>query len=480
MTRTVVLQLSRMDVRSQGSVAYVNRKVMSAFEGRGWNMRPLSPTRPAASQEAVLPLALAGACAADAGFAPADVAVCDDAGLLMRTPDRRWAKKTVVLYHGLAYGAGTWMANPGIDLHCANSPYLARVLQSILAFPDWRSRRCLDERAFDAVTDIALPVPGLADADDRGSFAEGAELPAPLLRLIEAGAVLGHSVQPGKQDIMAATSILYWLNAMARERGTAPVRLVISAASLEPAVRQRIDAMLAPAGFRCDDFFIAVPHLRQSALHRLMRGSRFCLAYNRFPEPFGFYVLESILNACPVYTNGVGNNRHLLPEEHGIVVEESIGMAGEVVDAGAYRPVARRILDDLSRADDMRRCCDTGAARVRAQWSNDAFARGVDDLLERLERAAAPAAAFDDLVVSLSPLVRQFDPSSGRCLNDYGNTLLTAHELEAVEATLGKPCADLDGAWMLALEEQSGLFRRGILTLAPRTSTPEPTGAARP
>ena len=25
-----------------------------------------------------------------------------------------------------------------------------------------------------------------------------------------------------------------------------------------------------------------------------MRASRFCLAYNRFPEPFGFYVLESV------------------------------------------------------------------------------------------------------------------------------------------------------------------------------------------
>jgi hypothetical protein len=62
---------------------------------------------------------------------------------------------------------------------------------------------------------------------------------------------------------------------------------VISSALLEGAQRQQLDATLTPAGYRCGDLFVPVPPLRQEALFRLMRRSRFCLASNRFPEPFG-------------------------------------------------------------------------------------------------------------------------------------------------------------------------------------------------
>ena len=68
------------------------------------------------------------------------------------------------------------------------------------------------------------------------------------------------------------------------------------------------------------------------------------LAYNTFPEPFGFYVLESVHNGTPVYTNGAGNNRFLLPPGHGIVVQETGEMAGTFENPpapAAYRPLSR-------------------------------------------------------------------------------------------------------------------------------------------
>jgi hypothetical protein len=37
------------------------------------------------------------------------------------------------------------------------------------------------------------------------------------------GAVLGHAVQPRKQDLLATASILYWLNQAAREHGSGPI-----------------------------------------------------------------------------------------------------------------------------------------------------------------------------------------------------------------------------------------------------------------
>jgi hypothetical protein len=193
------------------------------------------------------------------------------------------------------------MGNPDIDLHCANSLCRARVIRSMLAFPNWLGRRCLDPRAFSAVmTDIPLPLPCLLDDKaGAGQFAMGADLPPAVARLLDSGAVLGHAVQPRKQDLLATASILYWLNQAAREHGSGPIKLVISSASLEGPQRQQLDATLAPAGYRCDDLFVPVPPLRQEALFRLMRRSRFCLAYNRSPSLSGSMSWNRFSTAVP-------------------------------------------------------------------------------------------------------------------------------------------------------------------------------------
>lgn len=414
----------------------------------------------------MIPLALASAYASTSDAVPADFALHDDAGVLLRTPSRRWARRNLVLYHGLAYGAGAWMANPDIDLHCANSPYLARVIRSMLALPNWLERRCLDPRAFSAVTDIPLPLPCLlGDGAGAGPFAMGADLPAPVARLLDSGAVLGHAVQPRKQDLLATASILYWLNQAAREHGSGPIKLVISSASLDGAQRQQLDATLAPAGYRCDDLFVPVPPLRQEALFRLMRRSRFCLAYNRFPEPFGFYVLESVFHGCPVYTNGIGNNRFLLPPKHGIVVDETLAMTGAMMDAQAYRHVAARIYEDLANPAGSREDCARGTEFMRSRWSRAAFGRSLEAALALADSGSGKTPPFEELVVSLSPLVRHFDPSTGRCLNDYADTVLKADEMAVTARVLGRRCGDLDPEEMHRLEEQYGLFRRGMLAL---------------
>lgn len=119
----------------------------------------------------------------------------------MRSPERGWARHNVVLYHGLAYGTGAWMANPAVDLHLANSPYLARVLQSLFAFPNWRQRRVLNPRGLMRTKSIRLPLPSVECRDGHPGFAHGVDLPPALLRELDSGAtVWGHALQPGKQD----------------------------------------------------------------------------------------------------------------------------------------------------------------------------------------------------------------------------------------------------------------------------------------
>lgn len=467
MNGSVSLLLSRSEVTAQGSVAYVNGTIAALLREKGWATRSFRvPSHPLAA-EAMLPLGLASTNARELTHGAADIALYDDAGAALRTPSRRWAKRNIVLYHGLAYGAGAWMTNPDVDLHCANSPYLARVLRALHAFPDWRGRRCLDPRAFGAITDVALPVPCVDFPHGHTAFSEGADMPIQVGRLLQQGTIVGHALQGRKHDVMATLSIVYWLNEIARQHGDAPIKLLMSASALDPERRRAIDAMLAPAGRRCDDYFVPVPHLRQSALFEIMRACRFGLAYNAFPEPFGFHVLESVCHGSPIYTNGIGNNRHLLPPDHGIVVDETLQMAGEVVDANAYRHVAQRIHADLQHPAAIQASCVRGAAHIRDTWSKAAFARSLEAAFARAERSATAPVPFAELVVAMSPFVRRFDAASGLCLNDYANTTLDAQQIAAVEEVLGRSCSELDGERMRALEERHGLFRRGILTLVP-------------
>lgn len=469
MNGSISLLLSRSEVTAQGSVAYVNGMIAALLREKGWAVRSFRvPSHPLAA-EAMLPLGLASTNARELTHGTADIALYDDAGAALRTPSRRWAKRNIVLYHGLAYGAGAWMTNPDVDLHCANSPYLARVLRALHAFPDWRGRRCLDPRAFDAVTDIALPVPCVDFPQGHAAFSEGADMPIQVGRLLQQGTIVGHALQSRKHDVMATLSIVYWLNEIARQHGEAPIKLLMSASALDPGRRRAIDAMLAPAGRRCDDYFVPVPQLQQGALFEIMRACRFGLAYNAFPEPFGFHVLESVFHGSPVYTNGIGNNRYLLPPDHGIVVDETPQMAGEVVDADAYRHVARRIHADLQQPATIQANCARGAKYIRDTWSKAAFARSLEAAFACAERSAATPVPFDELVVAMSPFVRRLDAVSGLCLNDYANTVLDAEQIAAVSAVLGRSCSELDGERMRALEERHGLFRRGILTLVPAT-----------
>lgn len=472
MPRSISLLLSQSGgPPHHGSVGYVNDAIGPMLERQGWDVRSFQPPARGRNEEAMLPFGLAGALAREQGAGTADVALYDAAGATIRSLDRQWANKHVVLYHGLAYGAGAWLANPDIDLHCANSPYLARVLQALFAFPDWRNRRCLNPAAIHRIVDVSLPVPCVESPDGSPGLSHGSDLPPALQRQLGGDLILAHAVQHDKQDWIATLSIMFWLNELAKARRTPRIKLLVSEFSLSPEQRAAFDSMLAPSGSSCEDLFIPVPHLNQRALFRLMRACRFGLAYNRFPEPFGFYVLESVHNGVPVYTNGAGNNRFLLPPEHGIVVRETAEMAGTFDSPphpAAYRGVAEQIHADLARPEELRGQCRRGAALIDRSWSRAAFGQSLAAALGLLDRPPPDEPVFDEMEVALGPLVRSLDPVSGRMLNDYASGQLSQGDVGTINRLLGQRCAGLDGAEMARMEAERGFFRRGILTLLPK------------
>lgn len=469
MADTIALMLSQSGGPPFHSVGYVNHAIGPILTRNGWNVRSFEPPRNDLGEEAMLPYGLAGQLSRLDGDAPPHIALFDATGTAVRSPERGWARHNAVLYHGLAYGTGAWMANPAVDLHLANSPYLADVLRSLFAFPNWRQRRVLNPRGLMRTQSIRLPLPSVECPDGHPGFAHGVDLPPALLRELDSGAtVWGHALQPGKQDWLATLSILYWLN----ELRTAPVpriRLFVSEHSLTEDVRRGLDAMLAPAGRSCADYFVRVPHLSQAALFRLMRGCRFGLAYNRFPEPFGFYVLESVHQGCPVYTNGVGNNRHLLPAEHGINVYETFDMVEDARgqrDPVAWRGVAERILRDLGRGEVVRGQCERGARLIESTWNPGNFESDLARALRDLDGAADPEIHLDAMRVRLGPVVRQVDTATGRCLSDYAIRRLAPGAVAAIQRSQGQLCGELQAGELERIEGEFGLFASGILTVA--------------
>ncbi|QWP75789.1 hypothetical protein J5226_19580 [Lysobacter sp. K5869] len=468
MADVVALMLSQSGGPPFHSVGYVNHAIGPILTRNGWNVRSFEPPRNDLGEEAMLPFGLAGQLSRLDGDAPPHIALYDATGTAVRSPERGWARHNAVLYHGLAYGTGAWMANPAVDLHLANSPYLASVLRSLFAFPNWRQRRVLNPRGLMRTRSIRLPVPSVERRDGHPGFAHGADLPTALLRELDSGAtVWGHALQPGKQDWLATLSILYWLN----ELRTAPlprIRLLVSEHSLTDDVRRGLDAMLAPAGRSCADYFVRVPHLSQAALFRLMRGCRFGLAYNRFPEPFGFYVLESVHQGCPVYTNGVGNNRHLLPAEHGINVYETFDMVEDARgqrDPMAWRGVAERILRDLGQGEVVLAQCERGARVIESTWNLGNFESDLTQALRDLDDVAEPEIGLDAMRVRLGPGVRGLDAATGRCLSDYVSRRLAPGAVEAVVRMQGRLCGELKVDEVERMEGEFGLLANGILAV---------------
>lgn len=441
-------------VRVPTAVGLSNAYLVQALATAGYRTQVHGSLVSKSKMEWLLPLHRAKARTELIAASPADLALYDDDSLSLCSPGRRWARRSVVFHHLLGSSPGSWLGNDAIDLHLGNSEYSARVLTSLLAFPDWERRRCLDPRAFGKVAAVPLALPCIEEPD--GSDTPGAEIPFEVRALLDSGDVVGHALQPEKADALATVSILRTLNELAREAGGRPVRLLTMEVNLSDDWLEWMRRQLEPYGWNPEDFFVPVPALNQRALFQLMRQCAFGLAYNTVPETFGFYVLESVHNGCPVFTNGCGNMRHLLPEGHGLEVFETAAMG--LKDPDAYEAVAHRIHAALSDRAALQARCAKGRAYIDAHYHRGAMEAAVGAALALPE---APLLDFESLQVELGPLVRLHDRAAGIVVSDLRSGILNPGEVRALAELPGRTCAELK-----ALDPDArSLFELGLLTL---------------
>ncbi|MHA7632541.1 glycosyltransferase [Corallococcus sp. M7] len=406
---------------------------------------------------------------------PADLAIFCDQGLLIHPPGPRVARRSAVVFHGLVGGQSLWLGNPAVDLYCATSAYLREVLISLLTLPDVRRRVCLDPSGFDKVVDFRAGLPCVASPTGDARM-EGASIPVEVQEALDAGDVLGHALQPRKPDWYAVLSILVHLHLRSREENGPRYRLIVDAEDFAfidysfthgfPFDVSGARSMLDGMGLKLTDLLLPIRRLSQAELFRLFELTKFGLSFNIYPEPFGFYPLESVFRGCPVYTNGIGNNRFSLPPGHGIRVFDNVDMA--FGDPFSFREVADTIVDDLRSRERVTRECAQGREFIARNFDRDSFTRTWRKALAHLDAPRPRPQPFESLLVKQGPTVRRLEEPTGRVVSDFRHQTLEPRALAILKASLGRPMGqvleDMNEADQALLQ---GLFSQGVLTLRP-------------
>jgi hypothetical protein len=385
------------------------------------------------------------------------------------------ANKKVVFFHGLSGLSLVWMRRD-VDL-CGNSQWTQELLRGYGGYPDWASRNMICPDIFQRTTFVKCPLPALENLNGLGV---GDSLPDGIWKELERDdCVYGlDSLLEANDQIHA--SLIVAINMIARQHADGRrFRLIVLERKLWriqelmrrlPSEHPLIMALNTLQMTWRDLYFPIQNWVQQSDFFRLMRQSRFFLAFNQIPESFGMMPLECVLQGCPVYTNGSGNLRFLLPHSgNGMRVEDTEGLLDG--DFDEHLRVAALVYGNAIQLDrdgtsPIREDLARGQGFIPENYSPEVFFESFSAMLGR-SRPALPL--LHEMQLDLSPTVRQWNRSSGRMLTDYGNHFLEHPQTKELERLLGRSAADLFGH--ATSHEQvfiSGLWKKNVLTWRPQ------------
>jgi len=338
------------------------------------------------------------------------------------------APRAVLLLHGLLFNFHQLFQMPCYAQVWTASEYLKDVYVSTLRFLSMARPRRGAPQLEPGVESIRMPLPCLEYAN--GYPSPGAKLPAALGRGLDSADMFGVMLRPRKCDPEATAAIVFHLNELLRGRKSRQTGYLILAEQDYGTVVAAARTLGIAEGV--EPFLIPLPLLRNTELMRLFRRCAFSLCYDRIPDSFGFYPLESVFCGCPVYSNGCGNLRNLLPPGHGIEVNETLPMVfgSKKAKVAACRGVASRILSNRESGIDQVR---TGAGRqyIEATFSLEQARGSLQRALAKLDRRRGNKRELVDgrsCTLRLNPLVRSIDLEAGLVISDYRSTRLTSTE----------------------------------------------------
>jgi glycosyltransferase involved in cell wall biosynthesis len=379
-------------------------------------------------------------------------------------PDRRMAGKNVVFFHGFGYNAATYLQNQDVDLWCANSAYVMRVLASFLYYPRDLAPFELVPLGPPLLGRVSLVAPCLEYP--AGYPTLGADLSASWLKGHGRHAVLGHALRPGKAIPDVTLLILDAMNARG-ETLTPRRRFKLFVSEVDLGRFQRA-ANEIPLRTPFDDLIVPLPRLKNAALLQLMRRCAFSLCFDEGIEAFGLYPLESIMSGTPVYTNGAGNLRFLLPPGCGLQVldDERLYQRGMRNRLRGCARLARAIVQDIETRAGARACAN-GRLFIERQYNYASFRHSWRQLLAGLASTrSVPRLTPGALRVQLGPLVRRWNPRTGAVISDYVSVRLPARENTLVRRVAGRSVLEVSRVRSRRDRETIlDLFRLGVLSV---------------
>ena len=388
------------------------------------------------------------------------IALYCDKGLFMQIPERGRRCKNVLYFHGLLYNANIWMNYKLFDLYCTNSLYTKNVITSLFSSL-LRVNRSQNYNIYDKVFEIAPPLSIIEDPDGDDSF--GTNLNDDVITALKDDNIYGHCLHGEKADIVSVYWIMYYLNKFAEEQwSNKRYRLFIFFRDFMKLKRlQEIIEIKLPI----EKYFIPLPFLKNSELVKLMKSSRFCLCYNYEPESFGIYPLESIYNNCPVYTNGIGNYRYLLPERSGLYRYENEAMV--FGKSSEYRYIAELIHNNNNNFQSILDDCKKGREYIQKNYGVKNFKTKFINMLDVLEKTKRNEDGEPyDLFFCLSPFVRSWNEKTGRIISDIGNHELTEDGNNLLKEILNKKIDNIFSPSEAEIREHvDSLIYKGILSI---------------
>ena len=134
--------------------------------------------------------------------------------------------------------------------------------------------------------------------------------------------------------------------------------------------------------------------------------------------------------------------------------------------ARAYQKISHSILNDIISGKG-EKDCKRGKVEIARRYSKAQFEKGLSLSLKSMQQPEqVPVTKIKDLIVTLSPLVRQWDAESGKVISDNQNLELPLHCSSLIKKALGQ-----SEPWLQEKLKRDStlhvLFELGVLSLAP-------------